>query len=599
MKTEPDQPGSERPGRPIEQGIAAVRPALVAVIVFSFFCNILLFVSPIYMLQIYDRVVTSRNETTLLTLTVISAFLLMVYAGLEALRSRVLVRAGLLFNHCLAAPVFGAVHRGILSEPGAGHTQALRDIDVLRDFLTGPGVLAFCDAPWFPLFVAGAFLLHPVYGWLALGGAVVITSLALVNEFATRPQLAAASRAGAAAVQNAQASLRNSEVVRAMGMLAGVRRLWERHHGEQLHQQARASDRAGVLVAATRFARMFLQTAVLGAGAYLAIRREVSPGSIVAASILVGRALQPVEVAVTHWKGFVAARGALTRIRAAFAAAGPAEQARMKLPRPEGAVVFEAVAAAAPGQNREILHGISFVLPAGEVLAVVGPSAAGKSTLARLLVGVWPATAGTVRLDGHDIRHFHPEDLGGHVGYLPQDVELFGGTVAQNIARFQDADTSGVIAAARAAGCHDMIQHLPNGYDTEIGEGGRGLAGGQRQRIGLARALYGRPALVVLDEPNANLDASGEESLVDALTALREAGTTTIVISHKLSILAVADRVLLLRGGGMEGFGGRDEMLARLTAAMAVRRDGLAAPAAPARRPGIVRHSPVGTISPA
>ena len=578
----PDQ--AKSPAGTVEQGIAAIRPAMTAVMVFSLFCNLLLFVSPIYMLQIYDRVVTSRNEATLVTLTVLAAFLLAVYATLEALRSRVLVRAGLLFDRCLAIPVYGAVHRSTLNQPGAGHAQALRDIDVLRDFLTGPGLLALCDAPWFPLFVAGAFLLHPLYGWLALGGAVVITALTVVNEFATRGQLRAAARAGAAAAQNAQATLRNSEVVRAMGMLAGVRRLWERHHGEQLHAQARASDRAGVLVAATRFSRMFLQTAVLGAGAYLAIHREVSPGSIVAASILVGRALQPVELVVVHWKGFVAARGSLSRIRATFAAAGAEDEARMPLPRPEGAVLFDAVAAVAPGQTRRILDEVSFTLPAGELLAVVGPSAAGKSTLARLLVGVWPAASGTVRLDGHDLRHFQPEELGRHIGYLPQDVELFDGTVAQNIARFEEIDTQAVIAAARAGGCHDMIQHLPNGYDSRIGEGGRLLSGGQRQRIGLARALYGRPALVVLDEPNANLDAGGEDSLVEALAALRAARTTTVVISHKLNLLAVADRVLLLRDGTVEGFGSRDDMLKRLTAAALARREGLAA-TSPVRRP--------------
>ena len=599
MLTKIDHPGSVGAEGTVEQGIASVRPAMTAVLVFSLFCNILLFVSPIYMLQIYDRVVTSRSEMTLLTLSCVAAFLLIIYALLEALRSRILVRAGLLFNHCLATPVFGAVHRSYLSQPGAGHTQALRDIDVLRDFFTGPGLLALCDAPWFPLFVAGAFLLHPVYGWLALGGSVVIVGLTLVNEFATRRQLRAASKAGAAALQNAQASLRNSEVVQAMGMLAGVRRLWERHHDEQLCQQAKASDRAGVLVAATRFSRMFLQIAILGAGAYLAIHREVSAGSIVAASILVGRALQPVELVVTHWKGFVAAREALTRIRATFAAAGRNEE-RMNLPRPKGAVVLDGVAATAPGQQRQILHDVSFVLPAGQVLAVVGPSAAGKSSLARLLVGVWSATGGTVRLDGHNIRHFHPEELGRHIGYLPQDVELFEGTVAQNVARFQEIDTLAIIAAARAAGCHEMIQHLPDGYDTHIGEAGRGLSGGQRQRIGLARALYGRPALVVLDEPNANLDLSGEESLVCSLGALREAGTTTVVISHKVNILAAADLVLLLRNGTVEAFGGRDEILQRLASSMATRRENHTAPAPVvqvARHSETARHASVAIIA--
>jgi ATP-binding cassette subfamily C protein len=316
---------------------------------------------------------------------------------------------------------------------------------------------------------------------------------------------------------------------------------------------------------------MLLQVAILGCGAWLAINREVSPGSIVAASILVGRALQPVELLVTHWKGFVAARGALARIRGTLdGAAGPAAAApgRMDLPRPAGALDLEAVAVAAPGEaGRLILEAVSFRLAAGEMLAVIGPSAAGKSTLARAITGVWPARAGVVRLDGHDIGHWRPEALGRHVGYLPQGVELFSGTVAQNIARFQEidagqVDAGQVLAAARLAGCHEMIQRLPDGYDTQIGDGGRALSGGQRQRIGLARALYGTPSLVVLDEPNASLDAAGEAALAAALAELRARAVTTIVVSHAMATLAAADHILLLRDGRVQGFGPREAMLA-------------------------------------
>ena len=564
--------GGERGGSDaMRKAIAAGRSALFAVATFSFATNVLLFVVPLYMLQIYDRVVSSRNEQTLLALSLVAAFLLIVYATLEALRTRILIRVGLMFDRQLAVPVFDAVHRGHLRQPQAGHTQALADVDTVREFLTGAGLLAFCDAPWFPIFVAAAFLLHPLYGWVALAGSVVILGLTLLNEFATRRQLRAAARAGIAAAHNAQASLRNGEVLQAMGMLRAVRAVWERQHDEQLRWQAQASDRASSLVAATRGARMLLQVAILGTGGWLAIHREVSPGSIVAASILVGRALQPIELLVTHWKGFVATRGALGRIRTVLALAGT-QTARMALPRPEGPVALEGVGVTAPGGTRPILRDITFALAAGEMLAVVGPSAAGKSTLVRAMVGVWPASAGSIRLDGHDIGHWHPEELGRHVGYLPQGVELFAGTVAQNIARFQEGDgipgafgavdSALVIAAAREAGCHEMIQQLPDGYDTQIGDGGRGLSGGQRQRIGLARALYGQPSMVVLDEPSAHLDPAGEEALGSALATLRARGVTTVVVSHALGMLGAADHILLVRDGTMHGFGPREAMLA-------------------------------------
>jgi ATP-binding cassette subfamily C protein len=544
----------------IARSLAAGRAAIWTVIVFSLATSLLQFVVPLYMLQIYDRVITSRNEWTLLTLSFVAAFLLIVFASLEALRARILVRIGLLFDHHIAGTVFEAVHHGQLREPQAGHGQALRDIDTCREFLTGAGLLALCDAPWFPIFVAAAFVLHPLYGWVALAGSVVIIGLTLLNELATRRQLREATRANIAAAHNAQSALRNAEVLRAMGMLRAIRGLWQRQHDEQLRHQARASDRAGVLVAATRCARFLLQVAILGAGASLAIHREVSPGSIVAASILVGRALQPIEILVTQWRGFVAARGALRRVRALLAASGD-ETARMALPPPEGQITLENVTVNAPGGLRPILRDISFTLAAGEILAVIGPSAAGKSTLARAIAGVWPASAGKVRLDGHDITQWHPEALGHHIGYLPQTVDLFAGTIAANIARFQEVEPDRVIAAAREAGCHDMIQRLPDGYDTRIGENGRGLSGGQRQRVGLARALHGAPALVLLDEPNAHLDDEGEQALLEALHGLRRRGATTVIVSHAPGILVAASHILLLRDGVVEQFGPGREML--------------------------------------
>jgi ATP-binding cassette subfamily C protein len=551
-------------------GIRATAPVFATAIVFSFFINLLLFTSPLYMLQIYDRVITSRNETTLLMLTLIAAFCIVIYAILEMLRSRILVRAGMLFDEKIAGAVFNAVHRGNLHQPGAGHVQCLRDVDTIREFLTGAGLITLCDAPWFPVFVAAAFLLHPWFGYLALAGSAVTLSLTLLNEMMTKKRLEAAGRASLLANQSAQAMFRNTEALQAMGMLGALKQRWSKHHDTTLGLQASASDRAGVIVASTKFFRMFLQTAVLGTGAYLVIYSDISPGAMIAASILISRALQPIELAVGNWKGFLAARGAFERLRMLFTVAG-AEPARMSLPRPLGALQVSDLIASAPGKkNLPILKGVSFNLEAGEVIGIVGPSAAGKSSLARVIVGVWPILRGAVRLDGSDLSHWNPEELGQYVGYLPQDVELFAGTVAENIARFQEIDTESVIFAARLAGCQELIQHLPEGFNTQVGDGGQALSGGQRQRIGLARALYGKPSLVVLDEPNANLDAAGEDALLKAVQTLKSLQTTVVIITHKINILAGADKILIMNDGAVQAFGTRDAILQRLMGPRAV-----------------------------
>lgn len=554
----------------LNDGIRATAPVFGTAVVFSFFINLLMFVSPLYMLQIYDRVITSRSEMTLLALTVLAGVLILVYALLEMLRSKLLVRAGLLFDEKLADPVFYAVHRGNLRHPSANHVQCLRDVDTVREFMTGSGLIAFCDAPWFPVFVFAAFLLHPFFGYLALGGSVLTLSLTFLNDKVTRDQLKAAGKASLAASQNAQSLLRNTEVLQAMGMVTSVKRSWTKHHDETLTHQATASDRAGLIIAGTKFFRMFMQTAVLGTGAYLVIHRELSPGGMIAGSILIGRALQPIELAVGSWKGFVAAREAFGRIKALFAVAG-VEPERMALPRPAGVLQVSDIIACAPGPNNPpILKGVSFHLEAGESLGVVGPSAAGKSSLARILVGVWTALRGHVRLDGSELSHWNSEELGAYIGYLPQDVELFSGSIAQNIARFQKIDTDQVISAARLAGCHDLIQLMPEGYNTQIGEGGQALSGGQRQRIGLARALYGQPSLVVLDEPNANLDTAGEEALLAALQNLKALKTTAVVITHKVHILAGVDKIMIMADGATQGFGTRETILPRLLGPRAV-----------------------------
>ena len=551
-------------------GVRATLPVFATVVAFSFFINMLLLVSPLYMLQIYDRVITSRNVTTLLSLTVLAAILIGVYAALETLRSRLLVRAGLLIDQKIAEPVFNAVHRGNLRQPGANHAQALRDVDTVREFLTGAGLIALCDAPWFPLFVFAAFLLNPWFGLIALGASAITLSLTLLNEIATKKSLNAASQAATTANQTAQSLSRNTEVLQAMGMLRAVKTSWAQHHRSTLTLQALASDRAGVIVAGTKFSRIFMQTAILGVGAYLVIQRELSAGQMIAASILIGRAMQPIEVVVGNWKGFVAARSAFGRIRGLLSLAG-VEPERMSLPRPEGALQIADLITAAPGHgNPPILKGVSFNLEPGEMIGVVGPSAAGKSSLARVLVGVWPALRGAVRLDGSDLSHWNSEELGRYVGYLPQDVELFAGTVAQNIARFQEIDTESVILAAQLAGCHDIIQRLAQGYNTQIGEGGQALSGGQRQRIGLARALYGNPSLIVLDEPNANLDTAGEEALLAAMQKLKATRTTVAIITHKINVLAGVDKILLMADGTVQAFGAREAILPRLIGPRAV-----------------------------
>ncbi len=548
---------------PLRRAFAACRGAFFATALFSFFMNLLLFVAPLYMLQVYDRVLASRNETTLLVLTVLAGGLLAALAMLDLVRTRVLVRAGVRLARHLGPAVFAAVFRHGLRHPGSVQAQALRDVDTLREFVGGNGVTVFLDAPWAPLFVAAAFLLHPLVGLATLAGVIVIFILAVINEAITRRLLREAAGEAVQAGGMAETTLRNVEALAAMGMLPALARRWRERHEGVMARGAAAADRSGVVLSISKFVRLFLQSAVLGLGAWLAIRQEVSAGAIIAGSILMGRALAPVEMAVGQWRNLANARAAYGRLGALLAAA-PEPAPAMSLPRPEGAVEVSRAVAIPPGADVAALKGVSFALEAGESLAVVGPSAAGKSTLARVLVGVWPLFQGSVRLDAADIHGWNREELGPHIGYLPQDVELFDGTVAENIARFADIDSEGVVRAARRAGVHEMILRLPDGYDTLIGESGRALSGGQRQRLGLARALYGAPSLVVLDEPNANLDAAGEEALGEALGHLREDRITTVVISHRINILHSVDKILVLKDGQVELFGSRDEVMARL-----------------------------------
>ena len=549
----------------LTRGFRATRPAFFTAILFSFFINILAFVGPLYMLQVYDRVLASRNYMTLLFLTLIAGFLLLIYAALEKIRSAVLVRAGLLFDSKTRSELFESVLYGSLKQPGLAHHTVLRELDIVREFMTGSGLISFCDAPWVPIFVAACFIMHPWYGWIALSGATLIFAFAVANELLTREHLKSASRSSNVASAFAASTFRNVEVLHAMGMWRPLRDRWLRRQNETLAKQAVASDRAGILLTATKFLRAFLQVAILGTGAYLSIIRESTPGAMIAASILMGRALAPVEIIVSQWKSFLAARSAYDHIIDLLSIIPPLKK-RMRLPTPEGNLSVQNVVIAPPGAQRPVVAGVSFALPAGSALGIIGPSAAGKSSLARGLVGVWPLYAGDIRIDGAALSHWDNEQLGQHIGYLPQDVELFSGSVAENIARFQKVDDKAVIAAAQMAGVHTMIQSMPLGYNTEIGDGGQSLSGGQRQRIGLARALYGMPAIVILDEPNASLDADGEAALLSTLQSLRAENRTVILITHKTNILSMMDKILVLNQGAMQAFGDRDEIFSKLLA---------------------------------
>jgi ATP-binding cassette, subfamily C, bacterial len=541
----------------------AIRPGFATAIVFSFFINLLAFVGPLYMLQVYDRVLGSRNIGTLVALTIIAGFLLIVYSLLEKIRSSILVRLGLLFADKAKAPLFDTVLRGTLVQPGTGHVQVLRDLDTMREFLTGTGLIAFCDAPWVPVFVLGCFIMHPWFGYVAAIGALLIFALALANELLTRNQLKEASRSSVAANSYAVATFRNADVLFAMGMLKGLRDRWSDRHDEGLQLQAKASDRAGFLVALSKFVRAFLQVAILGVGAYLTVNQETSAGAMVAASIIMGRALAPVEIAVGQWKGFLAARSAYDRIRSLVKML-PNEVEKIGLPPPKGAISVENILVIPPGGKEPVIREVSFALQPGEVLGIVGPSAAGKSSLARALVGVWRLAVGKVRIDGSELAHWNRDQLGPYIGYLPQDIELLSGSIAENISRFGDKDEEKLFAAAEMAGVHKLVQTLPDGYNSQVGDGGLSLSGGQRQRIGLARALYGKPALVVLDEPNASLDSEGETALMEAIQALKRARCTVVVISHKTSMLAGVDKLLVLSMGRVSMFGGRDEVFSKL-----------------------------------
>ena len=532
---------------------------------FSLVINLLMLASPLYMMQVYDRVLSSRSQESLIALTVLVVGLLLVMGLFELIRSRILVRVGARIERRLDGRVFEAIVARANTSSGANDDQALRDLRSLREFIAGPGPFAFFDSPWVPIYIGVIYLLHPVLALVAAIGALLLFVIALLNDLWTRRPQGISGQHFLVSGVIAAAGQRNAEALAAMGMLPGLRRRWLQRQWAGLQAQSKASDRGGSLIAASKTTRLILQSAILGMGAALVIQELISPGAMIAASIIMGRALAPVEQAVGHWRGFIGARAAYRRL-AGLLRSHPRAQERMPLPRAESHLDVEHVHAGPPGARRPVVSGLKFQLAAGEALAVIGPSAAGKSSLARILVGVWAPQVGAVRLDGVALDQWDRDDLGRQIGYLPQDVELFDGTVAENIARFaEQPDPEAVIAAARLAGCHGMILDLPEGYNTEIGEAGSRLSGGQRQRIGLARALYGDPFLIVLDEPNANLDADGDLALTEAMAEMKRRGCVIVVMAHRPSAIEAADKLLVLRGGRQQAFGPKAEVLAATT----------------------------------
>jgi ATP-binding cassette subfamily C exporter for protease/lipase len=557
------KPLFKAPQNEIVQALMQFKRTFRTVGVFSAIINLLMLAPSLYMLQVYDRVVTSRNEITLLMLTLIMLGAYLFMGALEFIRSFVLVRVATRLDMQMNKRVYTAAFEHNLKKGGANAGQALQDLTNIRQFLTGNALFAFFDLPWFPIYLAVIFFFEPSLGVFSVCGVVILLILAFVNEAVSKKPLAEANVLAIASANLATNNLRNAEVIEAMGMLPNLMARWYKLHARFLQLQAEASEKAGIVGAITKFVQVSMQSLVLGFGALLVIEGKMTPGMMIAASILVGKALTPVQMVIGVWKSWTNTRSAYERL-IALLNENPPRKPGMELPSPAGALSVEAVTAAPPGVSVAVIKNMSFALQPGDVLGIIGASGSGKSTLARLLVGVWPAAMGKVRLDGADIYQWNKDQLGPRIGYLPQDIELFAGTVAENIARFGDVDSEKVILAAKRAGVHDMILHFPQGYDTLLADGGGGLSGGQKQRLGLARAMYDDPSLIVLDEPNSNLDDAGEQALVAALLDLRSRGKTIVLVTHRTSVLGVTNKLLLVQDGSPQLFGPSQQVLMAL-----------------------------------
>lgn len=531
----------------------------------SCFINLLMLSPSLYMLQIYDRVLASRSHETLLMLTLVIAIFFAVMGCLEFVRSRLLVRAGNQINNRLRTRIFNLMFSYANLHPGRASSQALNDITQIRQFMTGMPIFAFFDLPWVPIYVFILFLFHPYFGIFAIFAGAVVFSLTMINEWRTKTKLEESNKKYQNAASFLNGALRNSEVIQAMGMRENVKVRWMERYIDFSNEQTVASDEAGIWANLSKSLRMLFQSLILGLGAYLVIESELTPGMMIAGSIVMGRALAPMDMLTNTWKQFVSTRQAYHRIVALLSEI-PVDPRPMALPMPQGNVAVEALTVVPPNSRQMVVKNVSLAINAGEVVGIIGPSAAGKSSLARAMLGVWKAYSGKVRYDGADIEQYDRIELGRHIGYLPQDIELFEGSIAENIARYGEVDSTQVLEAAKLAGVHNMILQFPNGYDTPIGPGGVALSGGQRQRIALARAIYGNPNFVLLDEPNSNLDDTGERALLQAVLALKAKGITVVLITHRMAVLNAADKIALLKEGILQSYGPRDDVLKALAA---------------------------------
>ena len=557
---------SRLPENNLQAALKACKSSFISVGVFSFFVNALMLVPTFYMIQISGRVVPSSSSSTLIMLTLILTVLMITLGALEWVRSRMMVRISNRLDVLLSRDVYRASFKRALTSGGMDATaQSLNDLTSLRQFMTGPGLFAFFDAPWFPIYTAVMFLFHPWFGWMTVASGVVLVVLAFFNHRFTTQALADANQQSVKSNVATTKNLRNAEVIESMGMLETLMNRWAVRQRRILLLQSNASDKGGAVTSISKTFRMWSQSIMLALGAYLVIIHEINPGLLMAGSILLGRALAPIDQMIGSWKGFVAAKVQYARLNEVLDKLN-AEPERMALPAPQGHIQVENLVVAPPGAKAPVIRNISFVAPAGSIVGIVGPSAAGKSTLVRALMGIWPPQHGVVRLDGADISTWDKHELGPYVGYLPQDIELFEGTISDNIARFEKVDAEKVVLAAQIAGVHEMILMLPDGYDTIIGSDGVNLSGGQRQRVGLARALYGSPKLIVLDEPNSNLDEVGERALGVALQKVKETGATVFIVSHRPNILSRLDHILVMSAGTISMYGPRDKVIAELAA---------------------------------
>jgi len=551
------------PDSELAQAIRLCRHSFQSAAIFSLFINLLMLLPSIYMMQVYDRVLSSSSTSTLLMLTILAVVLFIMLGALEWVRSQILIRVSTRFDLLLNERLYKVLFRQSLMSGGRSSTQPLSDLLVLRQFLTGNGLFAFFDAPWLPVYVGLLFLFHPAFGVVAIFSAVLLILLAIWNERATHDDLEQANKISVENANTTARNLRNAEVVHTLGMLPDLMTRWQEKQQKLIMLQAVASEKAGLIAALSKTYRVTMQSLILGLGAWLAIDKQISPGLMIGGSILLGRALAPIDLMIGSWKQFLSARTAYERLNTLLGQF-PVEPERMPLPMPKGNLSAEQAVIVPPGAKTAVIKGVNFSIQAGTFIALIGASASGKSTLARALLGIWPTANGVIRFDGADVSQLDRSLVGPGIGYLPQDIELFDGTIADNIARFGELDSNKVVAAAQAAGVHEMILQLPKGYDSEIGGTGGLLSAGQRQRVGLARALYGDPVLVVLDEPNSNLDDLGEQALARALVALKVRGCTVIVITHRVGILGMVDRIMVLNEGALVLDGPRDEVLAKL-----------------------------------